>query len=71
MHCPGHLGHLELCVPVYHPLHFASLFTLLRSKCAVCHKFRMSDVRVRHTLLKLKLLDMDNVKVCISLTHAD
>ena len=29
--CPGHMGHIELAVPVYHPLLFATLFRLLRA----------------------------------------
>ena len=62
LHCPGHCGHIELTVPVYHPLHFASLYMLLRAKCSVCHALRMSKTRVRHILLKLKLLEMNDTE---------
>ena len=36
--CPGHMGHIELDVPVYHPLLFPTLFLLLRHKCLACHR---------------------------------
>lgn len=36
--CPGHMGHIALSVPVYHPLLFNLLFKLLRMKCMHCHK---------------------------------
>jgi DNA-directed RNA polymerase I subunit RPA1 len=38
--CPGHFGHIELCVPLYHPLLFAKIVELLRMKCLHCHKLR-------------------------------
>ena len=41
-HCPGHLGHLELVLPVYHPLLFNQLYMLLKSMCFNCHRFRIS-----------------------------
>ena len=39
-HCPGHMGHIELSVPVYNPLLFNHMFRLLRSKCWSCHRFK-------------------------------
>ena len=56
--CPGHPGHIELDVPVYHPLLFPSMFQLLRTKCAYCNKFRMKSSQVRSYLLKLKLIEI-------------
>jgi DNA-directed RNA polymerase I subunit RPA1 len=44
--CPGHFGHIELAVAVYHPLLFRTLFGLLRSKCAYCHCLRMKTAKV-------------------------
>lgn len=58
VNCPGHPGHIELDVPVYHPLLFSSMFLILRSKCAFCHKLRLSQQKVRHYLVKLKLIEM-------------
>jgi len=58
MNCPGHPGHIELCVPVYHPMLFPNMFSLLRMKCSYCHTLRIAQSRTRLTLVKLKLLEM-------------
>ena len=46
--CPGHLGHIELCVPVYNPISFRTMLRLLKSKCFKCHALRMSKQKVRY-----------------------
>jgi len=56
--CPGHPGHIELDFPVYHPLLFSSLFQLVRSHCACCHRLRMGKARLWPYLAKLQLLEM-------------
>lgn len=35
--CPGHLGHIDLPLPVYNPLFFDKLYLLVRSSCLACH----------------------------------
>ncbi|CAM9339535.1 unnamed protein product, partial [Discosporangium mesarthrocarpum] len=55
--CPGHLGHIELAVDVYHPLLFKILFKVLRSKCFSCHKLRLSTSKTRVLAVKLMLVD--------------
>jgi len=44
--CPGHFGHIELPVPVYHPLFIATLYNLLNCACLFCHKFRFGACQV-------------------------
>lgn len=44
--CPGHFGHIELPVPVYHPLFMNQAYGLLRSICMYCHKFKMPEIVV-------------------------
>ena len=56
--CPGHLGHIELNVPVYNPLLFPTLFKLLKSKCASCHRFKVHRLKARKFEVQLKLLAM-------------
>lgn len=56
--CPGHLGHIELPVPVYNPVLFGHMLTLLKRKCFTCHKFRSASARSR--VLRVKLLLLDN-----------
>eukprot|EP01041_Mallomonas_annulata_P009274 gene9274-19252_t len=62
VHCPGHAGHIELCSPVYHPLQFSSLFMILRCKCAKCHRLRLSKSKLRLFLIKLKLIEMNDIE---------
>lgn len=54
--CPGHFGHIDLCLPVYNPLTFPQLFQLLRLTCLYCHKLRLSGTRSALYWGKLKLL---------------
>ncbi|CCF60409.1 hypothetical protein KAFR_0K00540 [Kazachstania africana CBS 2517] len=54
--CPGHVGHIELPVPVYNPLFFNQLYIYLRSSCLFCHHFRLKSAEVHRFALKLKLL---------------
>ena len=56
--CPGHFGHVELCVPIMHPLFFPKLLTLLRLKCLCCHNFRISERQCRIFCAKLHLIDI-------------
>ncbi|KAG0150353.1 hypothetical protein CROQUDRAFT_58307 [Cronartium quercuum f. sp. fusiforme G11] len=56
-HCPGHFGHIELNVPVFHPLFMTHAFHLLRATCFYCHHFLCSEVVLVRYAAKLKLLD--------------
>lgn len=60
-HCPGHLGHIELPLHVYHPMYFQRMFQLLRGICFNCHKLLASQndihlLRSQHLLLDEKLV---------------
>ncbi|XP_061690930.1 DNA-directed RNA polymerase I subunit RPA1 [Syngnathoides biaculeatus] len=55
--CPGHLGHVELPLPVYNPLFFDKLFLLIRGSCLKCHMLTCSRPAVHLLLNQLKLLD--------------
>jgi len=55
--CPGHLGHISLCVTVYHPLLFNILYKLLRATCFNCHQFRMPQSIIDSFITRFRLLD--------------
>ena len=55
--CPGHAGHIELKIPVYHPLLLGTLHKLLQSKCLRCHRFRLPTGEDYEYLVKMKLLE--------------
>ncbi|KAK4535381.1 hypothetical protein CDCA_CDCA04G1406 [Cyanidium caldarium] len=46
--CPGHLGHLELAQPLWHPLLLDVLVGLLRAQCWACQRFRLTEEREQY-----------------------
>ena len=40
--CPGHFGHIELPVAVYHPFMMNQMLKLLNAKCFNCHKLKIN-----------------------------
>ncbi|KUJ23101.1 beta and beta-prime subunits of DNA dependent RNA-polymerase [Mollisia scopiformis] len=70
--CPGHVGHIDLPAPVYHPTFMDQLLRLLRSKCAYCHHLKMSRKEVNRYMCKLRLVqhgllgaaeEIDNIEI--------
>ncbi|MBW0491771.1 hypothetical protein O181_031486 [Austropuccinia psidii MF-1] len=55
--CPGHFGHIELNVPVFHPLFMRHAFQILRATCFYCHHFLCSEMIVIRYCAKLILLN--------------
>eukprot|EP00163_Fabomonas_tropica_P030503 TRINITY_DN690_c0_g1_i4.p1 TRINITY_DN690_c0_g1~~TRINITY_DN690_c0_g1_i4.p1 ORF type:complete len:1694 (+),score=564.87 TRINITY_DN690_c0_g1_i4:426-5507(+) len=55
--CPGHMGHIELPVPLFNPIILRELFQLLRTKCFTCHKFRLASRKVKLFIAKLQFID--------------
>jgi len=52
--CPGHYGHIELSVPVFHPMLVQTMYQILSKCCLECFHFRLSQ-----SLLKLFLAQME------------
>lgn len=38
MYCPGHMGYIQLPLPIPHPVYVGSLIDLLNSICLACHR---------------------------------
>ncbi|KAM9833161.1 DNA-directed RNA polymerase I subunit RPA1 isoform 2-T2 [Syngnathus typhle] len=55
--CPGHLGHVELPLPVYNPLFFDKVYLLIRGSCLTCQMLTCPRAAVHLLLNQLKLLD--------------
>ncbi|CAN9148753.1 unnamed protein product [Alternaria alternata] len=60
--CPGHCGHIELPVPVYHLTFMDQLLRLLRGKCAYCHQLKLARVQINEFVSKLRLIRCGLVK---------
>lgn len=70
VHCPGHMGHLLLPLPVYHPLFFLSLYQLLRSSCWVCHRLLCTSVKAHLLIGQLDLLSQGLLSEALALEAA-
>ena len=55
-HCPGHIGHIELPLPVCNPLFYQTILQLLRLTCVHCHRFRVPDLVKEVFLVRQRLL---------------
>ncbi|KAF2083270.1 beta and beta-prime subunits of DNA dependent RNA-polymerase [Saccharata proteae CBS 121410] len=60
--CPGHCGHIELPVPVYHPTFMDQLLRLIRAQCVYCHHLKMSRSDVNRFSCKLRLIQYGLLK---------
>lgn len=60
--CPGHCGHIELPVPVYHLTFMDQLLRLLRGKCAYCHNLKLARVQINEFVSRLRLIRCGLVK---------
>lgn len=56
--CPGHPGHIELPVPVYHPVFMDQAYRLLRAQCVYCHHFRLPRHEIHRYACMLRLLQV-------------
>lgn len=65
--CPGHTGHLELCVPVYHPLLFQRILILLKIKCLCCHKLRLTSSMIEQCKTKFQLIEQGRTQEAMEL----
>ncbi|CAM9118714.1 unnamed protein product [Sphacelaria rigidula] len=65
--CPGHIGHIELAVSVYHPLLFGALYKLMRAKCFNCHNLRLSKAKTRVAAVKIMLVDAGRAQEALEL----
>ncbi|KAL8734969.1 MAG: hypothetical protein Q9181_003001 [Wetmoreana brouardii] len=54
--CPGHIGHIELPVPVYHVTYMNQLLILLRAKCEFCGHLKLNRVETNRFTCKLRLI---------------
>lgn len=60
--CPGHLGLIELLVPVYNPLTFGDLRALMNAKCFLCNKLRLSSASCALYLELFERLDRGDLE---------
>ena len=57
VHCPGHLGHIALPLPVFHPIFFPALYQILRTSCFNCHRLMATQYKALLLNGQMQLLD--------------
>ena len=67
VHCPGHMGHIQLPLPVYHPVFFSSLYKLLRCTCFNCCRLLAPKAKTQLIVAQLKLLNEGHYSVANTL----
>lgn len=67
VHCPGHFGHISLPLPVYHPVFFANLYSLLRISCWNCHMLFCSPYRAHLLTAQLELIELGLLSEAVTL----
>ncbi|KAK5842828.1 DNA-directed RNA polymerase I subunit 1 [Gossypium arboreum] len=61
LHCPGHCGHIDLVSPIYNPLLFNFLHTLVQRTCFFCYHFRAERTEVERCISQLKLIGKGDI----------
>ena len=44
--CPGHFGHIDLAVPIIHPLYLKTLTSILKCICFECHNLKLDKMHL-------------------------
>uniref|UniRef100_A0A8C9S8L2 DNA-directed RNA polymerase subunit n=1 Tax=Scleropages formosus TaxID=113540 RepID=A0A8C9S8L2_SCLFO len=65
--CPGHLGHIELPLPVYNPLFFDKLYLLVRGSCVSCRTLTCPRSAVHLLLQQLRVLEKGELQAVYEL----
>ncbi|KAK6188065.1 hypothetical protein SNE40_004329 [Patella caerulea] len=69
IHCPGHIGHIQLALPVYNPLFFKQLYRLLKGTCFECHRLTVSLVESCLFISQIELLEAGYVTAFLELSE--
>eukprot|EP00058_Branchiostoma_floridae_P008853 XP_002594341.1 hypothetical protein BRAFLDRAFT_201044 [Branchiostoma floridae] len=63
LHCPGHMGHVNLPLPVFNPLFLRLLYQMLRGSCFYCHRLMCPKIQAQLITSQLKALDHGMVQM--------
>ncbi|XP_071116955.1 DNA-directed RNA polymerase I subunit RPA1-like [Haliotis cracherodii] len=66
--CPGHMGHIQLPLPVFNPIYFGTLFKLLKGTCFDCHKLMVDSFYCKVFIHQMALLNRGEVSGCFKVS---
>lgn len=69
--CPGHCGHIDLPVPVYHPSFMDHTLRLMRAACVFCHRLKLHRRIANRLSCKLRLLAYGLLKEAAEVEDAE
>ncbi|XP_052811234.1 DNA-directed RNA polymerase I subunit RPA1-like isoform X1 [Mya arenaria] len=69
LHCPGHMGHMELAMPVFNPLLFMTMLQTLRATCFTCHRLNVDPIACTLFLAESQLLEAGLVAEAAMLSY--
>nr|CAB3265011.1 DNA-directed RNA polymerase I subunit RPA1-like [Phallusia mammillata] len=69
--CPGHMGHIDLPLPVYHPLFFKTLKYLLRGSCMQCKRLLVPRQKLLLLAFQLEAIKNGLVQTVFALKEAE
>lgn len=55
--CTGHIGHIELTMPVFNPFFLSTVHKMLRISCLECNRIQLTDFQKNIISLQLNLID--------------
>lgn len=67
VHCPGHMGHIALPLPVYHPIFFMSMYQLVRGSCWNCQRMLSAPLDIKVLIAQLELVENGLISDALSL----
>ncbi|VDM38424.1 unnamed protein product [Toxocara canis] len=65
-YCPGHMGYIQLEVPVFNPLLFNFTYSLMKGTCVQCHRFTCNTKGLAAKVLLVQLRALDLGMLCVA-----
>lgn len=69
VHCPGHMGHIELPVPVFNPVFFKIMYKTLCGSCFECTRMAVKTINSAVFVSQMELLDHGLLTSAMEVEH--
>lgn len=60
-HCPGHMGHIELALPVFKTVIFPTLYKIIKATCFHCHRLSINVELAARFIALCRLLKVGKI----------
>ncbi|KAH7689514.1 Protein RPOA-1 a, partial [Aphelenchoides avenae] len=71
LECPGHAGHIRLCVPVFNPVLFPFTLNLMKGSCVNCHRMTCNthSIAAESLLYDLRRIETGEIGMAIEIAQ--